>query len=165
MKASFIFLCSVSLIAVGCSNPTPDDSTTKFTTSNTNQHWEAGKVIDDSVAVITPTLAQGFHYSNLSIGYAGQKIAAIILLAIGGLLFFGMASDRLPANKLLIWGAVICLFGSSAFYFSRPGTAWLNNKKSVPIKHYKETINQFGTSRPLWDSIYQDNRMVGAPIK
>lgn len=159
-------LSILSVLLTSCSSSKPDDSTTTFQVSSQNkQHWEAGKLVDDSVAIIKPTWGQAIYYANES-GTVFNKILAVLsLLAFGFTLFM---LTRVNGITQTIGVGILIVATLSGFiygWWGKASTVKGNNKKEVPIQLYRSVLNTTGTSQTIWDTLYTDNKIVGAASK
>ncbi len=183
MKKLFVFLLGIALIAsVSSCNSNPDDSTAKTFTS-TDYTWQP---VFDSVDVykngevvkvwgvskneqlfkekvqIQPTWGQSFSYSFKS-GYTGWFILSLVLLGAAGFIAYKLHKDEIKISATLgSWLIFGLLIGVLASFGGQPSAVRWSNYKPVDKEVYDATIKNFGNSQPIWDSLWNNNLIVGA---
>jgi hypothetical protein len=149
MRTFIILLLAISLFS-SCSSK-PDDSKTVFSVNQSG----------DSVAVIKPTFGQGQHYAYKSGNILGV-VVAIIAISILVWLFRQIANEKMqmgwaPGLAMFVLGCAII-----AGFLLKGQRVWLNNDKEIPIEQYRQTIKTDGSSKAIWDSLYDQNRLIDA---
>lgn len=136
-----------------------------------------GKIISNSYVpvekvVLKPSFSQTIEYSFKS-GYGVKLFVGVLFLAGCGVWIYYMSKDQLPTffknshqsetlfNQIV---AGILLLLALVFILNQPINVGLN-RKFVRKFHFDEVVKSYGSSQPIWDSLYSRNLILGAAKK
>jgi len=58
-----------------------------------------------------------------------------------------------------------CVSGILYFWYGKASTVHNNNTKEIPVEVYKATVKDGQDSQVIWDSLYNENKLIGAASK
>jgi hypothetical protein len=172
MRSKFLYLATASalfLTSCGSSN-VPDDKIYATDSVPTGFYQVTTPDKDPTpityqVVYLAPTWGQANSFARETKAYVTFQVLGFILLALAGLLFYALASNRIKTSTG--WAIlVMVLLGLSLVSFK--GTAasikW-NNKKGIPRQTYERAIQETGSTAPIWDSLKNNGMILWGPEK
>ena len=118
---------------------------------------------------IAPTWGQAFDYANKRADRPVKVFATIAFLLMFVVLFIGKAKEAswFPEilQNMILFNAVlfITLAAALGFYFSDPSGIKWNNDKWVSKEIYEKSIQETGSTKPIWDSLENNCLIVDGP--
>jgi hypothetical protein len=121
--------------------------------------------------MISPTLQQSFYYASKRDDRTLHLILSVACLVVFLFAFFAKILDPttsytpafLANNYIANLLKFLALAFSAYFFLGNPvGVRW-NNDKWVPKQTYDKAIKESGSTRPIWDSLEANCRIVDGP--
>jgi hypothetical protein len=119
---------------------------------------------------IAPTWSQAFYYAGKRTDRPVTVGLAIILFVIFVALFYAKSSEaswfpKYLNDKMIIFNALLFLFlaGSVSIYMSHPSGIKWNNDKWIEKSVFDKTIQESGSTQPIWDSLENKCFIVDGP--
>jgi len=174
MKKALVSLFLILSLYLSSCSPSPDGVIY-------NQKVEKGGWVYDSVfekpiqqnieyVQIAPTWSQAFDYAGKRTDRPVTVGLAIILFIIFIALFYAKSSEaswfpRYLDDKMIIFNALLFLFlaGSVSIYMSHPSGIKWNNDKWIEKSVFDKTIQESGSTQPIWDSLETNCLIIDGP--
>lgn len=123
----------------------------------------------DTTVLIKPTWGQANQFASERGDFLIWQIIGVILLGGAIVLIYGRVKDAswLPKINEMAFGALlfVLLAGSiTAFKWQSSSIMW-NNNKWVPKQQFDKAIKDSGSTKPIWDSLRKDCKIVFGPYE
>ena len=167
-----LLLLVIAIMSLGCSTQ-PDDVI--YNSKTEQAGWvvkEKGQKPEMSYDVyyqISPTWGQSVNYARKTPDFYIFLILGIVILICAGILFYMKSTDSalLPKSLDNIAIYIIFVLVLAGFYciYAKPGDVRWNNDKWVNKAVYDKAIKESGSTQPIWDSLENNNLIIGGPWK
>lgn len=168
MKSFKVLAIGIAIATIGIASCSTQPSEEIIKKVEVQAGYHAGIPQTEVLYVIEPTWGQAFDYA-FKTGYTPYFLAGIFLLLAAGYFFYRKKIDKGigEKNKPMSWLAFYLILaglivGGAACIHSKPAQIRFNNQKAVPEDQYMHYMVDQGTIQPIWDSLYNNNLIIGA---
>lgn len=173
MKHIRLFLiCVLSLFALASCGPNKPDNKAHGTDIKSagfkpNGVGNAPVEVFDTTVRIEPTWGQANYFARQRGDHAIWNIIAFVLFAAAVVVIYGAASNaswfpNIKGATVNIFLFVLLAGALYAWKWQASSIRW-NNDKYVPKAQFDKAIKETGSTKPIWDSLQKECRIVYGP--
>lgn len=176
MKKHFrlIVICLMSLFALASCGPNKPDNKAHGTDIKSagfkpNGVGNAPVEVFDTTVLVKPTWGQSNYFARQRGDHAIWNVIALVLFVALVAVIYGKATDArwFPNISEMAMGALMFVLASgalTAWKWQSSSIKW-NNDKYVPKAQFDKAIQETGTTKPIWDSLEKECKIVYGPYK